>query len=263
MLDVRDQPATGRRPIVRAIILAAGVGRRLGLTDGLPKSLLRFGAETLLARHLRLLADISVTRVDVCVGYRAAAIAEELAGCDTASAVTTHYNPRYTRGPIVSLWTVREVLRGGEPVIFLDADVLYDHRMVNRLIAADAAGCFLLDRVLDPGDDPVKLCLRGGHLVDIHKVPDRAHDMAGEWVGIARFSPDVARDIAAAAARHVDAGALDGTYEEAFRDVLHVAPLGVFGVVDVSDLPWIEIDFPEDLQKARDEIFPRLVEASR
>ena len=37
---------------------------------------------------------------------------------------------------------------------------------------------------------------------------------------------------------------------------------GTFAVVDVSDLPWIEIDFPADLAKAREQVFPRLVEAA-
>jgi len=31
-----------------------------------------------------------------------------------------------------------------------------------------------------------------------------------------------------------------------------------FQACDVSDLPWTEIDFPEDLERARAEILPRL-----
>ncbi len=242
-------------------MLAAGTGRRLGLADGQPKSLLRFGDETLLARHLRLLAHCGIERVDICVGYRAESIVAELARLGVTDRVTTHDNPDYTRGPIVSLWALREVLRAGETVIFLDADVLYDYRMLERLVGADAEGCYLMDRALDPGEDPVRLCLRDGRLVDIHKVPERAHDMAGEWIGLARFAPGLADAIATAAERRVAAGAVNDIYEEAFRDVLFTSAPGRFTVVDVSDLPWIEIDFPEDLRKAREEVFPRLVEA--
>ena len=35
---------------------------------------------------------------------------------------------------------------------------------------------------------------------------------------------------------------------------------GTFQVEDVTGLPWVEIDFPEDLEKARREILPRLVD---
>jgi choline kinase len=31
-----------------------------------------------------------------------------------------------------------------------------------------------------------------------------------------------------------------------------------FGYEDVTGLPWIEIDFPEDVVRARDEILPNL-----
>ena len=245
-----------------AVMLAAGTGRRLGLANGRPKALLRFGEESLLARHLRLLAHCGIERVDICVGYRAGAIRAELARLGAMNRVTTHDNPDYARGPIVSLWVLREVLRGGETVIFLDADVLYDYRMLERLVGADAEGCYLMDRALDPGADPVKLCLCDGRLVDIHKVPKRAHDTVGEWIGLARFAPWLADAVATAVERRVAAGALDDIYEEAFRDVLFTSVPGTFTVVDVSDLPWIEIDFPEDLRKAREEVFPRLVEAA-
>ena len=57
---------------------------------------------------------------------------------------------------------------------------------------------------------------------------------------------------------YIEAGRLDEIYEEAFRDVLLAEPPGTFAVEDVTGLPWIEIDFPEDLEKARREIFPIL-----
>jgi choline kinase len=49
-------------------------------------------------------------------------------------------------------------------------------------------------------------------------------------------------------------------YEEAIRDVLLAEPRQ-FGYEDVTGLPWIEIDFPEDVKRARDDILPRLHES--
>ena len=37
-------------------------------------------------------------------------------------------------------------------------------------------------------------------------------------------------------------------------------PPGTFEVEDITGLPWVEIDFPEDLDKATSEVFPRLVD---
>ena len=39
-----------------------------------------------------------------------------------------------------------------------------------------------------------------------------------------------------------------------------LAAPGRFAARDVGDLPWTEIDFPEDIDKARDDVLPQLVD---
>ena len=245
---------------MRAVILGAGVGRRLEQPELPPKVLLRFGGETLLARHVRILRACGIARIDLAVGYQAEAVAAEIAAIGAGDMVTTWFNRDYERGAIVSLWTLREAFTGGEPVVFMDGDVLYDARMMRRLLAAAQGNSFLMDRQTREGEDPVRLCMRAGTLVDFHKRPQIAHDWWGEWIGFARFTPATAARIATAASSYVEAGRLDEIYEEAFRDVILAEPPGSFGVEDVTGLPWVEIDFPEDLEKARNEILPLLEE---
>jgi choline kinase len=244
---------------MRATILGAGIGRRLERPELPPKVMLRFGGDTLLARHIAILRHCGIERIDVVVGYRADAVRAEVTRIGADDIVTTHFNEDYERGSIVSLWTLREAYTSGEPVIFMDGDVLYDQRMIERLIDLPDGTAFLLDRATEEGEDPVKLCMRDGHLVDFHKRPKLAHDWWGEWIGFTRFAPGTAAKVAAALDRHVQAGRLDEMYEEAFRDVLLGEPQGTFGVEDITGLPWVEIDFPEDLAKAEREIFPRLL----
>ncbi|MBP1776472.1 MAG: hypothetical protein H6Q86_2482, partial [candidate division NC10 bacterium] len=43
--------------------------------------------------------------------------------------------------------------------------------------------------------------------------------------------------------------------EDAFRELAGEIPIGV---VEVGDLPWVEIDFQADLVRARDEILPKI-----
>ena len=66
--------------------------------------------------------------------------------------------------------------------------------------------------------------------------------------------------MAAAAGRIVEAGRRDEIYEEAIQEVVLAEPPGTFDVEDITGLPWVEIDFPEDLEKAKTEILPRLLE---
>ncbi len=245
---------------MRAAILGAGVGRRLNQPELPPKVLLRFGGESLIGRHARILRACGVQRIDLVVGHRAEAVEQEIAAIGAGDMVFTHLNPDYERGAIVSLWRLSEAFSSGEPVLFMDGDVLYDRRMLQALIDAPPGNCFLMDRTTEEGEDPVKLCMRGGQLVDFHKRPQLAHDWWGEWIGFARFTPATAARIAAAADSYVQAGRLDEIYEEAFRDVILAEPPGSFAVADVTGLPWVEIDFPEDLERAQKEILPLLEE---
>ncbi len=64
--------------MTRAVILAAGMGHRLASVHRLPKILLQFGGESLLARHLRLLAHCGIGDVHMCLGYGADEIEAEL-----------------------------------------------------------------------------------------------------------------------------------------------------------------------------------------
>ncbi|MEE9146011.1 MAG: NTP transferase domain-containing protein [Candidatus Tectomicrobia bacterium] len=243
---------------MRAVMLAAGVGHRLQLSEPLAKILLTFDGETLLKRHLRILAFCGVRHLDLVVGYRADEVLAEIDGADTDLRVTAHMNEDYTLGSIASLWAARSVLAGGDPVFFMDADVLYDHRLLVRLIESEHRNCFLLDRKVGPGDDPIKLCMTDGLLVDIHKHPKLPHEWRGEWIGFARFEPDIAAKIAKAAGRYMASGCHLAIYEDAFRDVLIAERPGTFGVEDVTGLPWVEIDFPEDLEVAKNEVLPQL-----
>lgn len=245
---------------MRVGMLAAGVGRRLSGGELPPKILLPFGGETLLSRHVAILRHCGVTRIDLVVGYRAEEIRAEIARIGAGDLIFPLFNPDYEQGAIVSFWTLREVFNAGEPIIFMDGDVLYDHRMMERLIAASAPNCFLMDRTTEEGEDPVKLCMRDGILVDFHKRPQLNYEWWGEWIGFFRFAPDIAAKVAMAAGRHVEAGRVEAIYEDAIRDVVVSEPAGTFGVEDITGLPWVEIDFPDDLEKARREVFPRLVD---
>ena len=247
---------------MRAAILAAGIGRRLGRDDLPPKILLRFGDRSLLSRHLEILAACGIDRLDLAVGYCREALDAEVARLGVEERVTRHFNPQFDRGAIVSLDTLAEVFESGEEIIFMDGDVLYGLEMMERLTVVPAGNYFLMDREIEEGEDPVRLCIQDGLRVDFHKRPQKAHQWWGEWIGFARFTPDIAVKVAAAARRYVEAGRLDEIYEEAIRDVLLAEPPGTFSTIDVTGLPWVEIDFPEDLIKAEREIYPRLLRAA-
>ena len=248
---------------LHAVILAAGVGRRLGLKAEAgvpqPKILLDFEGRSLLSRHLALLARAGVSSLTIVVGHGAAQVRAALAASASGLDVTTLENPDYRAGSVVSLWTAREVLRCGRPILLMDADVLYDRRLLERLVQSSQTDCLLLDRNIEPGDEPVKLCVRGGRIVDFRKIPTEPHEWHGESVGFFRFSAAAASELADRVDSYVAGGRRSVEYEEPIRDMIQASDPHRFGFEDISTLPWTEIDFPEDVTKAC-ALLPELVE---
>jgi choline kinase len=244
-------------PATSAIILAAGVGRRLGTDQTEPKILLEFGGESLLSRHLSALGRHGIEHVAITVGYRQDLIADEVGRLGWPGRVRFVQNPDYRKGSLLSLAVQDEALRAGEPLLLMDGDVLYDDRMISALVEARGENILLLDREIEPGDEPVKICFRGETIVDFRKLPEHAHDWFGESVGFFRLSPAMASRLADRCAAHISAGHLHLEYEEALRDLMLAEPHR-FTARDVTGLPWVEIDFPTDVRRARDEILTQL-----
>ena len=254
------------RPLLgamQAVILAAGCGTRLAQDaqwGSVPKALLRFGGESLLERHLRLLRDCGVTAVWVAVGYAADQVRAELARPPDGLAVDTVFNPDYRLGSIVSVWHARTPLLTGDDTLLMDADVLYDERMLLPLLRSRQPDCLLLDRDFEPGEEPVKVCVRDGRIVEFRKrvAPGLTFDLCGESVGFFRLCGQTCRALVERASVYVETGRGQEPHEEALRDLMLEAEPGRFGIEDVTGLPWIEIDFPGDIERARLEILPRL-----
>lgn len=238
-----------------AVILAAGVGRRLSGGAGLlPKAMLPFGGRSLISRHLAVLRACGIQDVTIVTGFEADQMRRAL---EPEPGLRLVVNPDFRNGSVVSLWAARDALRAGRTLVLMDADVLYDRRLMARLLHSPHPNALLLDRDIEPGDEPVKLCIEAGAIVDFHKRPQAAYDWHGESVGFFRFAPDTAAELADRAGAYVDDGRAHMEYEEPIRDMILANP-SRFGFEDITGLPWTEIDFPDDVAKA-ETLLPRLV----
>lgn len=255
-LDLSSHLAASQCSAV-AIILAAGVGQRLGRDDDRPKILLEFGGQSLLARHLAALDAHGIQQVAITIGHQGDLIRNEVSRLGWQDRVHFVENPDFRQGSLVSLAVQAETLRQGVPVLLMDGDVLYDPAMLGRLLHAPGENLLLVDREIEPGDEPVKICFRDGLIVDFRKKPERVHDWHGESVGFFRFSPAMAELLATRCEDYIQRGERRVEYEEAIRDLILSEPAR-FQAVEISDLPWTEIDFPEDVLRAENVILPHL-----
>jgi choline kinase len=141
----------------------------------------------------------------------------------------------------------------------MDADVLYYRGLLERLIASPHPTSILLDRDFEPGDEPVKVCIRGGRLVEFRKVIGNIDtDFTGEWPGFLKLSPQSASALVDTMRVFLESERARQPMEEAIREIMLSERGGAFGWEDITGLPWIEIDFPDDVTRARDIILPQI-----
>jgi choline kinase len=241
---------------IHAVILAAGRGNRLG-RDDIPKALLGVGGRSLLVRHIRALARLGVTRLDIVVGFAAASVLEE---------ILPHVEDMALRLVPVA-WQGRESLCslnaadiGASPadiLLLMDADLLYEPEILERLIRSDSGNAALVD--FDAGDDAeaVKLCVSRDCIVDFGKFPAILGERWGESVGIFKLDRSARRELAATAGMMLRTRGPGTPHEDALREML-LDTRHDFRAVDITGLAWVEIDFPEDFRRACDEIMPRI-----
>lgn len=250
---------------MHAIILAAGRGTRLAdfIPDGRPKCLIEIGGKALLARQLESLFALGVRACDIVIGYEADRVVELIASLGQRPEVAFHYNPRFEQGSVISLLAARDTLTGGQPVLLLDADVLFHPEILERLMRTAIENCYLLDRNYEKGDEPVKIAILDGRMVEFRKHIDASveYDVLGESVGFFRFGSKCANRIARRCAAFDAEGLADAPHEEVLRAELLERP-DDFGFEDVTGLPWIEIDFPEDVTRAEQTILPSIRQTS-
>lgn len=245
---------------MKAILYAAGRAMRLGPAYAeLPKVLIEFAGESLLARHCRRLAAAGVTELFVVTGHRRGPLAEALHRHAPAHGLraTELFNPDFTEGSVLSMAVSLPVLEAaGAPLFLMDADVLYGPALLPRLRASPHPSALLVDRDFSTADDdPVLVPLRGGRPFDFVKQWRGDCDQLGESVGFFKLDPaDVPMLAAETRAR------LAGERRrESLDDVLRVlVQAGRFGAEDITGEPWTEIDFPEDVARAEREVLPRV-----
>jgi choline kinase len=247
---------------MRAIILAAGRGSRLQLSEDqqLPKCLLRFAGMSLLERHLHLLKTAGVEEIVLALGFRHDLIEAELERLAWQPRPEVALNERFDLGSVLTVHTVADAMTRGGSVLLMDGDVLYDGRIMSALVAGEEpVNRLLIDRDFECGDEPVKLCVRAGVPVELRKdlAADLQYDAIGESVGFFRFDQAGARRLAALVAGYVDGGRVRMPHEEAVRDLLRERSQ-IFEVADVTGTPWLEIDFPNDVARAAQEVLPQL-----
>ena len=242
---------------MKAIIYAAGRGLRLGIAC--PKILIEFGGRTLLDWHALRLRETGVTELVIITGHLREQITATLARLRERSGLEVReiVNDRFREGSVLSFCVSLPEIEGSrEPLLLMDADVLYPAQMLHRLLNSPHPTALLLDRdFASDEEDPMVVAVKNGKPFEFRKRWTGEADLVGESIGFFKVAPDdVAMLMAETRTRSAAANCQD-SYDDVLRAMVRA---GRFGYEDVTGLPWTEIDFPADISHARDEVLPAI-----
>jgi len=246
-------PAPKREP-VEAVILAAGVGSRMGsLTGSSHKCLLHLTPGLPIIRFmLDGLAAAGIRKIHVVLGHNADTVRYWL-----GSNCNVIINKRYAEtNSLYSLRLARKHIKGS--FLLLNADVVAQPEIYQRLRQTPGSVLAYDSR---SGSDPeeMKVRLRDGKLAEISKSlnPARAN---GESLGVVKFDGQARDELFACADAVLAQGGENAWAPEGYGLLAQSYDIHC---LDVSDMAWTEIDFPEDLEYAREKLWPRFSGAVR
>lgn len=241
---------------MNAIILAAGVGRRLApYTEQRPKCLVEVGGRPLLDRYLEALAQLGIRRIVLVVGYKQEQIRMFLSQASRGLDIRYVVNDQFERGSIGSLWAARVELT--DDSLIMDADVCFHPTLLQKLIESPWPNALLMDQTVRQSGEECMVIAKKGRVVALTKHPPNEYDEAGEGVGFLKVHMKDTEPLLRSVESRLKRNGWELEYEEALTDFFTEVPVGY---EKIGGLPWIEIDFPEDLARAEREIVPRLPE---
>ncbi|RLK49130.1 NTP transferase domain-containing protein [Microbacterium telephonicum] len=224
---------------LQTVILAAGMGSRLGRSLPKPLTELNDGRSIMRQQHDNIRAAFGKSaRITTVVGYRAETIVEAFPHVDYV------YNDRYDQTN-----TSKSLLRalaatGKSGVLWMNGDVVFDPRVLGRaidLIERDQS--FVTVNTAKVSDEEVKYTVDAdGFIKELSKT---VRGGIGEAVGINYISAADKKAFIAQLGRVDDQDYFERGLELAIAENgLRLAPL------DISDLYAVEVDFAEDLERA-------------
>ncbi len=228
---------------MQALIIAAGMGNRLGgLTSDKPKALVQASGRELILRALDFLDHPDITERIVVTGYEGEQLSAFLA--KHSPDVRTIHNPRFREGSIITVETALPHVRGD--MLLMNVDHIYPRRMLQHILQHAQGITAVCDFDRELVADDMKVKLDGKRRVVGIKKTLTEYDCG--YIGMTLCSKDALDDYrGGVAAAHKEYG--DSANAEAA--LAHLACNNMtIDICDASGMPWLEVDTPEDLERA-------------
>lgn len=233
-----------------AVILAAGVGSRLGpLTDRSAKSLMSVGGSVILERIIRNCLSCGISQFVLVLGHRADDIKQFVDKTFRGIRVTYVINDRYRDTNSGYSLMLASTVVGTAEFIKFDADVVFDTKILRALVDSNLPNVVCIDRDIALADAAVKVITDDDMRVcEMGKTVDPG-TARGELIGIEKISAVTGPLLFAELKAMMEGAAHAQEYYQAAYSRL-VDKRIPFHALDITGMKWTKIDTVEDLAAA-------------
>ena len=240
---------------MQAIILAAGMGRRLGeLTRQNTKCMVRVNGTTLIDRLLTQLSRLSLNRVVIVVGYKGEELRRYIgARFDGSLRIEYVENPVFDKtNNIHSLALAKEQLQQDDTLL-IESDLIFDDEMFSLILSNPYPNLALVAKY-QTWMDGTMVCIDSDNNI-VNFVPKKAFDYADtgryyKTVNIYKFSRDFARHKYVPFLEAYSKALGNNEYYEQVLRVITFLDKSELKALPVTTEKWYEIDDIQDLDIA-------------
>jgi len=152
---------------VKALILNSGRGERLRpLTKNKPKPLIKIGNKTLLKHQLDNLIECNIMNIIITTGPFQNKIKKYVKNEYPDLNVSYVKNPKYrTTNYIYSMWLAKGLIN--DDVILLHGDLLFERKLLEKLINEKHANCVLVNKEIKPPEKDFKAVIENDRVIKI------------------------------------------------------------------------------------------------
>lgn len=239
---------------MQAIILAAGLGRRLGeFTSNNTKCMVKVNGVPLIDRMLTQLSSYPLSQVVIVVGYEGEKLKQYIG--DRYPSLNIQYveNPIYDKtNNIYSLWLAKEWMESDDTLL-LESDVIFDDRVLDLIINSPESDVALVAKY-QPWMDGTMVRIDDERNI-ISFIPKKAFkysdiDSYYKTVNVYKFSRDFARNsYIPFLEAYIRVLGNNEYYEQVLRVITLIDASGL-KALPIGNLPWYEIDDVQDLRIA-------------
>jgi choline kinase len=231
---------------MKALILAAGKGTRIRkISNGMPKCLLKVNGKTIIEQQLNKLEKFGIEKKNVIVvtGYKA-----DLVRKANGEEITYIHNKDYeTTNSLYSLWLARNE-NFDDGMILLNADVIFHDQCLFKLINHRCKNALLVDFSKKLTDGEMNVIIdKKGMVCEISK-SILATEAVGESIQIVKFSKSAANILFNECNKLIINEINDKFPTYVFE---HIIEKESIAAVNNENYPWVEIDYPQDYERAK------------